>query len=133
MLSKLVFRERDELLRRFKIQMAETEAKRACFCEELTGPGSASRALKPAAGNSRLGPISDLSLYGCCPLALTLCRGFLVELALTELAENPRFLADSFEAAQGPIEVFIFTYTNARHLKAPTCYVLAQLTNIFRY
>jgi hypothetical protein len=48
-------------------------------------------------------------------LALAFLGGFLVELASAKLGEHTGFLAGSLEAAQGRVEVFAFSYTDARH------------------
>jgi hypothetical protein len=47
--------------------------------------------------------------------ALAFLGRFLVELASAELRQHAGLLTGSFEAAQGCVEVFAFSYTDARH------------------
>jgi hypothetical protein len=53
--------------------------------------------------------------YGSRFLALAFLGRFLVELASAELRQHAGLLAGSLEAAKGCVEVFTFSYTNARH------------------
>src|SRR5690606_15022017 len=57
----------------------------------------------------------EVALHGGGLLALTLLRRLFVEFAAPELREHARFLARALEAAQGGIEIFVFTHSNARH------------------
>jgi hypothetical protein len=56
-------------------------------------------------------------LYGCGLLALALLRGFLVELTASQFGQDTGLLAGAFETAQSCVEVFTFSYSDARHLK----------------
>jgi hypothetical protein len=56
-------------------------------------------------------------LYRCGLLALALLRGFLVELTASQFGQDTGLLAGAFETAQSCVEVFTFSYSDARHLK----------------
>jgi hypothetical protein len=56
-------------------------------------------------------------LYGCGLLALALLRRFLVELTASQFGQDTGLLAGAFETAQSCVEVFTFSYSDARHLK----------------
>jgi hypothetical protein len=48
--------------------------------------------------------------------ALSLLRRLLVKFATTQLGQHARFFARTLKTAQGGIEIFIFTHSNAGHL-----------------
>src|SRR5262245_17215595 len=54
-------------------------------------------------------------LYGRGLLALAFLGRFLVDLASSQLGQHAGLLARSLETAQGRVEVFAFSYTDARH------------------
>src|SRR6187549_3031368 len=57
----------------------------------------------------------EVTLHGGSLLALTLLRRLLIEFAASQLGEHARFFARALETAQGGIEIFVFSYANARH------------------
>src|SRR5687767_10424472 len=57
----------------------------------------------------------EVPLHGSRLLALTLLGRLFVEFAAPELRQHARFFARALETAQGGIEIFVFTYSNARH------------------
>src|SRR5687767_12124208 len=57
----------------------------------------------------------EVPLHGGGLLELTLLRRLFVEFAAPELRQHARFFARALETAQGGIEIFVFTYSNARH------------------
>jgi hypothetical protein len=56
-----------------------------------------------------------MALHSGSLLALTLLGRLFVEFATPELCQHARFFARALETAQGGIEIFIFSYANARH------------------
>jgi hypothetical protein len=57
-----------------------------------------------------------VALHGGSLLALAFLRGFFVELTTSQFGQDARLLARAFETAQSCVEVFTFSYSDARHL-----------------
>src|SRR6478609_10164451 len=57
----------------------------------------------------------EVTLHCGSLFALTLLRRLLIEFAASQLGEHARFFARALETAQGGIEIFVFSYANARH------------------
>jgi AcrR family transcriptional regulator len=57
----------------------------------------------------------QVTLHGCCLLALPLLRRLLVKLTTTKLGQNPGLLASALESTQGCIEILVFLKANTRH------------------